>query len=112
MYEAPVAVTDCASEYEPYANASISALRRATVELLNPTCLATLLMPRPLLRAVRAFSSALRSLSGLPKVLPLATARFNPACIRWRIMARSNSAKAPVTWNISFPEGVVVSIAC
>ena len=58
MYEAPVAVTDCASEYEPYANASISALRRATVELLNPTCLATLLMPRPLLRAVRAFSSA------------------------------------------------------
>ena len=27
-------------------------------------------------------------------------------------LARSNSANAPVTRNISFPEGVVVSIAC
>jgi hypothetical protein len=32
--------------------------------------------------------------------------------MRWRIMLRSNSAKAPVTWNIKRPAGVVVSIDC
>jgi hypothetical protein len=31
-----------AIEYDTYADASISALRRATVELLSPTCFATL----------------------------------------------------------------------
>jgi hypothetical protein len=30
----------------------------------------------------------------------------------WRIIERSNSAKAPVIWNSSLPAGVVVSIDC
>jgi hypothetical protein len=34
---------------------------------------------------------------GLPRVLPASTARLRPALTRWRIMLRSNSAKAPVT---------------
>src|SRR5215510_8965391 len=32
--------------------------------------------------------------------------------MRWRIIVRSNSAKAPVSWNTSLPIGVVVSMAC
>ena len=43
-------------------------------------------------------------------VLPASTARLRPALTRWRIMLRSNSAKAPVTLNMSLPAGVVMSI--
>jgi hypothetical protein len=55
--------------------AIISALRRATVELLNPTCLATLLIPNPLPSHWRALSGARGSFRGRPSVLPLAIAR-------------------------------------
>ena len=34
------------------------------------------------------------------------------ALMRWRIMFRSNSAKAPLMWNSSLPAGVVVSMCC
>jgi hypothetical protein len=37
---------------------------------------------------------------------------LRPARTRWRIINRSNSAKAPVIWNSSLPAGVVVSIDC
>jgi hypothetical protein len=40
---------------------------------------------------------------GRPSRVPWATARLSPALIRCRIIDRSNSAKAPVTWNTSFP---------
>ena len=66
----------------PYAEAAISTLRRATVELLKPTCLATSLIPIPLPSACRAFSRASGLFRGLPNVLPLATARLSPACMR------------------------------
>jgi hypothetical protein len=36
-------------------------------------------------------------------------ARFSPALTRVRIIERSNSANAPVIWNMSLPAGVVVS---
>jgi hypothetical protein len=41
----------------------------------------------------------------------LSNSTFEPALIRCRIMDRSNSAKAPATWNTRFPVGVVVSMA-
>ena len=36
----------------------------------------------------------------------------NPAFTRSRIMARSNSAKTPIIWNIALPAGDVVSMPC
>src|SRR5579872_4030904 len=47
---------------------------------------------------------------GLPSVLPLARAFAKPERTRSWISDRSNSAIAPMTWNISRPEGVVRSI--
>jgi hypothetical protein len=49
---------------------------------------------------------------GRPNFFPFALARFRPANTRSRIMARSNSAKTPIIWNIALPEGVVVSMPC
>src|SRR5262249_57382792 len=49
---------------------------------------------------------------GRPSFTPWATARLRPAFIRCRVMVRSNSAKAPVSWKTSLPIGVVVSMAC
>ena len=40
----------------------------------------------------------------------LARAASNPASVRSRITSRSNSARAAITWNISLPVGVVVSM--
>jgi hypothetical protein len=48
---------------------------------------------------------------GRPPLRPLALAAVRPACVRSRMMSRSNSAKAPKIWKISFPPEVVVSIA-
>ena len=66
--------------------------------------------------ALRKLLSHLRSvvlsIFGRPSFTPWATARLRPALMRWRIMVRSNSAKAPVTWKTSLPIGVVVSMAC
>jgi hypothetical protein len=47
---------------------------------------------------------------GLPSILPLARAFRSPARTRSWIRARSNSAMAPIIWNMSRPEGVLKSM--
>src|SRR5262245_19445360 len=39
-------------------------------------------------------------------------ARLRRALTHWRIIVRSNSAKAPATWKTSLRMGVVVTMAC
>ena len=48
---------------------------------------------------------------GRPPFLPRARAAARPARVRSRMMSRSNSARAPKTWKMSFPPLVVVSMA-
>ena len=50
------------------------------------------------------------SFEGLPPILPLALAAFNPAWVLSRINSLSNSAREANIWKISFPPEVVVSI--
>ena len=66
----------------------------------------------PAFKAARISCSLLAVMAGRPKVLPCARARGIPAIVRVRIIDFSNSANAPVIWNINFPAGVVVSIFC
>jgi hypothetical protein len=47
-----------------------------------------------------------------PEIPAETTARLRPSLTRCWIIERSNSAKAPVIWNINLPAGVVVSMAC
>jgi hypothetical protein len=60
-------------------------------------------------RAICAFFGV--SAFGRPPFRPRARAALSPACVRSRMISRSNSASAPKIWNISFPPDVVVSIA-
>jgi hypothetical protein len=46
-----------------------------------------------------------------PLIRPLACATASPAFVRSEIRARSNSAKAPMIWQIRRPAGILVSIA-
>jgi DNA sulfur modification protein DndB len=50
------------------------------------------------------------TLNCLPPVRPLARAALSPACVRSRMSSRSNSARAPKMWKISFSPKLVVSI--
>jgi predicted RecB family nuclease len=92
--------------------APISCLIRCTVPVPSPSILATLRMPVPFLSCFCALRSSTTSTFGRPSFAPCATARFSPAFTRCRIIDRSNSANAPVTWKTSFPIGVVVSMDC
>jgi hypothetical protein len=92
----------------------------------SPVMRATLPMPRPLASSCRAreicLGSApsrprrLRTMPALavkcPSRLILALMALSPAFTRCRIMLRSNSEKAPVTWKRSLPVGEVVSRFC
>jgi hypothetical protein len=71
-----------------------------------------LLDPLPVARRARMAASTLAPVLGRPRRTPRALARSRPALTRLRIIALSNSAKAPVTWKNIRPAGVVVSIAC
>src|SRR5437588_8619755 len=67
------------------------------------------LLSANILRASATFPLVL-SFLGRPPTRPLALAAANPAFVRSRMRSRSNSASAPIRWNISLPPGVVVSI--
>ena len=73
--------------------------------LLKLSVLHTLDQERPSERnaATRRASTAAR---GRPNFLPFARALRRPARTRSWISARSNSAIAPIIWNISRPDGV------
>jgi len=60
-------------------------------------------------RARRSFSSFIDGLR--PPLRPRLAAAAIPALVRSRIRSRSNWPRAPKTWKISRPPGVVVSIA-
>jgi signal transduction histidine kinase len=60
-----------------------------------PSDLATLRIPTPFASCFRTFRSVAWSIFGRPSFTPWAIARLRPAFIRWRIIDRSNSAKAP-----------------
>src|SRR5262245_35450660 len=106
--------------------ASICRLSLCTVPVPSPVNFAVFMMPVPLASSWRAQSSLSASAPGLPnlfRTLPalltnlpsrsiLALMTLRPALTRWRIIERSNSAKAPGIWNSSLPAGVVVSIDC
>src|SRR5262249_25242479 len=49
-------------------------------------------------------------MAGRPPFLPRARAAARPARVRSRMISRSNSARAPKTWKMSFPPLVVVSM--
>src|SRR6266436_4100938 len=51
----------------------------------------------------RTFRSVALSIFGRPSFTPWGRARLRPGFPRCRIMLRSNSAKAPVTWKTSLP---------
>ncbi len=64
-----------------------------------------------LLHSARARSSVLPSSFFLrPPRRPRSRAARKPACVRSRISASSNSANAPMMWNMSRPTGVPVSM--
>jgi len=84
---------------------------RWTVPVPIPSDLATFKMPTTFASSFRTLRSVALSIFGRPSFTPWATARLRPALIRCRIMVRSNSAKAPVSWKTSLPIGVVVSMA-
>src|SRR5262249_12872162 len=76
---------------------------RWTVPVPIPSDLATFKMPTPFASCFRTLRSVALSIFGRPSFTPCAIARLSPALIRWRIIVRSNSAKAPVSWNTSLP---------
>jgi hypothetical protein len=108
--------------YSP-AEAAISRFSLWTVPVPNPVKRATLPMPTPFASSCRAQAiwacsapgrpRRLRTMPALvvkrPSRLILALMALRPAFTRCRIMLRSNSEKAPVTWKSSLPVGVVVS---
>jgi peptide/nickel transport system substrate-binding protein len=77
--------------------ATIANLTRATVPLPTPSALATFLIPSPFARRVCMAASTLALVLGRPRRTPRTFARSRPALTRLRIIARSNSANAPVT---------------
>src|SRR6516162_10073766 len=85
---------------------------RCTVPVPMPSDLATFKIPTPFASCLRTFRSVAPSIFGRPSFTPCATARLRPALTRWRIIVRSNSANAPVSWKTSLPIGVIVSMAC
>ncbi len=59
-------------------------------------------------RAVRSFASV--HTVGRPPTLPRARAAARPAAVLSRMRSRSNSERAPKTWNTRRPPGVLVSM--
>jgi hypothetical protein len=70
---------------------------RCTVPVPLPSNFATFKIPIPFVSCLRTLRSVALSIFGRPSFTPWATARLRPALMRWRIIVRSNSAKAPVT---------------
>jgi len=93
-------------------HAAMAALMRDTVPLPTPTAYAAFLIPSPAASRARTAASTFAPVLGRPRRTPRARARSSPAMTRLRIIPRSNSANAPVTWKNMRPAGVVVSIAC
>jgi hypothetical protein len=83
----------------------MAALMRDTVPLPTPTAFATFLIPSPAASRARTAASTFGPVLGRPRRTPRALARSRPAMTRLRIMPRSNSANAPVTWKNMRPAG-------
>ena len=94
---AALTLPDYAATLAPSKGPRISALMRWTVPDPTPCSLAALSMPVPAFSVARMRFSSSAGMRARPSCFPAALARLSPACMRWRIMPRSNSAKAPVT---------------
>jgi hypothetical protein len=92
----------------------VDLLTRWTRPMLTPRSAAITRTPRRpgTARAVRILRSTSSLARGLPSRRPSARILASPARILSWIMARSNSAKTPIIWNMALPAGVVVSRPC
>ena len=81
---------------------------RRTVPTPNPVCLAIARQEAPDARRPSICDSWTPAL-GRPSFFPFARALRRPALTRSWIKARSNSAIAPMIWNINRPDGVLSS---
>ena len=79
-----------------------------TVPKPTPSCTAIVRQPSPCERE-RRISEMSTATDGRPSRLPLARALRRPALTRSCISDLSNSAIAPIIWNMSRPDGVLRS---
>src|SRR4051794_18193252 len=81
---------------------------RITVVVLAPVERAVSRIPLPLIRACLISAILVSDIGGRPRRF-LPRTRLRPATTRDLIIARSNSANTPRSWNIARPDGVLVS---
>jgi hypothetical protein len=67
---------------------------------------------RSIIYPIATLAESLSSSRRRPRLMPCSLARPSPASTRSLIIARSNSAKTPIIWNIARPDDVEVSRPC
>ena len=83
---------------------------KVALEILSVLQISSIVLFLSLYKAAAICAFLGVSAFGRPPCRPRALAAFSPACVRSRMISRSNSASAPKMWKISFPPDVVVSI--